>query len=101
MSRLQHSSSFDLSFLLCSCCECTCESLWELNDDERDARAFGCTEFACIDPEAPCVDDDFITVDKIEECYDVRCKQAFPKAAERPRVPVAISSVSAAKRLSR
>lgn len=29
---------------------------------------FGCTEFACIDPTAPCVDDDDVTADALENC---------------------------------
>ncbi|CAM9504237.1 unnamed protein product [Ectocarpus fasciculatus] len=39
------------------CCECTCEG------DEDD-----CKTFACIDPEAPCVDEDLVTVDMVENC---------------------------------
>ncbi|CAM9718522.1 unnamed protein product, partial [Ectocarpus sp. 12 AP-2014] len=47
------------------CCECTCVSS---SDDYYD---LGCTigsSFACIDPDAPCVDDDDITVDMVENC---------------------------------
>ncbi|CAN0426585.1 unnamed protein product, partial [Ectocarpus sp. 12 AP-2014] len=42
------------------CCSCTCESPY---DDD-----WGCMWFACIDPEAACVDDDDITVDMFENC---------------------------------
>ncbi|CAM9920669.1 unnamed protein product, partial [Ectocarpus sp. 6 AP-2014] len=41
------------------CCECTCQvtsSGWGSNPDY----------FACIDPEAPCVDDDDITAEMVE-----------------------------------
>eukprot|EP00903_Cladosiphon_okamuranus_P014618 g13556.t1 len=48
------------------CCECTCEV--ENGDDESGGRFSGCNEFACVDPEASCVDDDLITVDMIENC---------------------------------
>ncbi|CAM9751140.1 unnamed protein product [Ectocarpus fasciculatus] len=44
------------------CCECTCE------DGE-----FTCGQYygyACIDPGADCVDDDAVTVDMMENCYD-------------------------------
>lgn len=43
------------------CCECTC----------TDGEAFACgqyNQFACIDPEAPCVNDDDFTVDMMENC---------------------------------
>ncbi len=39
------------------------------------------TRHRCIDPSAPCVDDDDITVDMIENCYDV---DGLGKASERP-----------------
>ncbi|CAM9833917.1 unnamed protein product, partial [Ectocarpus sp. 12 AP-2014] len=42
------------------CCECTCEG----NEDDD----WHCRSFACIDPDAPCVDDDSVTVDMIENC---------------------------------
>ncbi|CAM9376319.1 unnamed protein product, partial [Ectocarpus sp. 12 AP-2014] len=42
------------------CCECTCVVDW--------SAEFGCTEFACIDPTAPCVDDDDVTADALENC---------------------------------
>ena len=36
------------------CCECTCEG--------------ACEFFACIDPSAPCVDDDDVTIVEVENC---------------------------------
>ncbi|CAM9206350.1 unnamed protein product [Ectocarpus sp. 13 AM-2016] len=42
------------------CCECTCVVDWSVE--------FGCTEFACFDPTAPCVDDDDVTADALENC---------------------------------
>lgn len=51
------------------CCECTCvlpENSW--NDDNACSDNSG---FACIDPEAKCVNDDDITVDVVENCEDV------------------------------
>ncbi|CBN79795.1 conserved unknown protein [Ectocarpus siliculosus] len=44
------------------CCECTCvvSTLWSTESS--------CTEFACIDPRAPCADDDDITADAVESC---------------------------------
>eukprot|EP00752_Nemacystus_decipiens_P018357 g16468.t1 len=54
------------------CCECTCQPLIEPNDeDDRDPRVLGCFDFACLDPEAACFDDDSITIDKLEECENV------------------------------
>ena len=44
------------------CCECTCDP--SQGDDDN-----ACTEFACIDPSAGCVDDDDITADMLENCY--------------------------------
>eukprot|EP00903_Cladosiphon_okamuranus_P005790 g5737.t1 len=44
------------------CCECTCESPVDADDD------YICTEFACVDPEASCVDDDSITIDMLDAC---------------------------------
>ncbi|CAN0158392.1 unnamed protein product, partial [Ectocarpus sp. 6 AP-2014] len=41
------------------CCECTCEG----DDDD-----YKCMQFSCIDPNAPCVDDDDITVDMFDNC---------------------------------
>ncbi|CAN0328463.1 unnamed protein product [Ectocarpus sp. 6 AP-2014] len=48
------------------CCECTCI----LPDETSGFGDFaGCDAgFACIDPEAPCVNDDDITVDNVEDC---------------------------------
>ncbi|CAM9891772.1 unnamed protein product, partial [Pylaiella littoralis] len=45
------------------CCECTCVPHVDATDDD-----FSCTQFACIDPEAACVNDDDVTVDKLENC---------------------------------
>ncbi len=45
------------------CCECTCEG-----DGDDD---YTCSDFACIDPEAPCVDDDDITAEMVENCDDI------------------------------
>lgn len=46
------------------CCACTCE---DIANNECGSRGF-----ACIDPEAACVDDDNITVDMIDKCnYDM------------------------------
>ncbi|CAM9566132.1 unnamed protein product, partial [Ectocarpus sp. 4 AP-2014] len=42
------------------CCSCTCQ-----NDFDDD---WACTTFACIDPEAACVNDDDITVDMFVNC---------------------------------
>ncbi len=41
------------------CCECTCN---------ESGNCSGYNNFACIDPEAPCVDDDSFTVDMMENC---------------------------------
>ncbi|CAM9833989.1 unnamed protein product, partial [Ectocarpus sp. 12 AP-2014] len=43
------------------CCECTCE-------DTPNNKCGRWSGFACIDPEAPCVDDDSFTVDMIDNC---------------------------------
>ena len=61
------------------CCECTCF-------DENDyAREPGCFGFACIDPAAPCVDDDSITVDMFENCpYVSRDQHTLPFPIHRP-----------------
>ncbi|CAN0440595.1 unnamed protein product, partial [Pylaiella littoralis] len=51
------------------CCSCTCtvpENEWD------DDYFYGCREFACIDPEATCAEDDDITADMIENCDYVR-----------------------------
>ena len=57
------------------CCECTCNGGGD-GDEYACSRDAG---FACIDPEAPCVDDDDVTVDMVENCHDVsgRCDEAF------------------------
>ncbi|CAM9770248.1 unnamed protein product, partial [Ectocarpus sp. 13 AM-2016] len=47
------------------CCECTCVVP---RDDDGDWLCSYDSEFACIDPNAPCVDDDDITVDMVENC---------------------------------
>ncbi|CAM9139733.1 unnamed protein product, partial [Ectocarpus sp. 12 AP-2014] len=51
------------------CCECTCVSR---RDDEEWACSSDGSGFACIDPTAPCVDDDDITIDMVEICGYVR-----------------------------
>ncbi|CBJ33705.1 conserved unknown protein [Ectocarpus siliculosus] len=45
------------------CCECTCEP---------NNKCGGRSGFACIDPGAPCVDDDSVTVDMIDNCDYLR-----------------------------
>ncbi|CAN0370169.1 unnamed protein product, partial [Ectocarpus sp. 8 AP-2014] len=50
------------------CCECTCEHPW---DDDGWACASNGSGFACIDPAAPCVDDDDITAVMVENCGNV------------------------------
>lgn len=48
------------------CCECTCDPA-----NARSLRDFACDQFvgfACIDPNAACVDDDDITVDMLGLC---------------------------------
>ncbi|CAM9449894.1 unnamed protein product, partial [Ectocarpus sp. 12 AP-2014] len=47
------------------CCECTCVNPQADNDFYCSKTGSG---FACIDPDAPCVDDDDITVDMVENC---------------------------------
>ena len=49
------------------CCQCTCE-VDTSSSEFSDGRWSGCNEFACIDPAAPCVDDDSITVDMLDKC---------------------------------
>ncbi len=46
------------------CCSCTCED----TPNQECGQSGG---FACIDPQATCVDDDDITVDMLDECVDV------------------------------
>lgn len=43
------------------CCACTCQ-------DTAD-NSCGGLGFVCIDPEAPCVEDDDVTVDMVENCF--------------------------------
>eukprot|EP00903_Cladosiphon_okamuranus_P014629 g13565.t1 len=47
------------------CCECTCIAGEEFDDDYRCNELTG---YACIDPAAPCVDDDGVTVEMLENC---------------------------------
>eukprot|EP00903_Cladosiphon_okamuranus_P014053 g13063.t1 len=49
------------------CCECTCEKR-ETSDDFWGGRYGGCAQFACVDPSAPCVADDDITVNMLANC---------------------------------
>lgn len=49
------------------CCECTCE-VPEDNDEPNYDGTVECGTFACIDPAAPCVDDDSVTVDMLYFC---------------------------------
>lgn len=42
--------------------ECTCTG----NPD--DDRSWICRDFACVDPSAPCVDDDSITIEMADNC---------------------------------
>ena len=48
------------------CCECTCDGSNNPDDDDACGRW---ANFACIDPMAPCVDDDSVTIDMIGNCY--------------------------------
>ncbi|CAM9609201.1 unnamed protein product, partial [Ectocarpus fasciculatus] len=51
------------------CCECTCEP--RLLEDTYGTYRMGCDSnfgFACIDPDAPCVDDDYVTVGTPARC---------------------------------
>ncbi|CAB1110125.1 unnamed protein product [Ectocarpus sp. CCAP 1310/34] len=41
---------------------CCCPLTFQGNED------WHCRNFACVDPNAPCVDDDSVTVDMIENC---------------------------------
>ena len=59
------------------CCECTCvapEKTEKTTDDDHrwgdddQGCGFG---FACVDPSAPCVDDDDVTAEMVENCNDV------------------------------
>ncbi|CAN0488235.1 unnamed protein product, partial [Ectocarpus sp. 12 AP-2014] len=51
------------------CCECTCVEP-EYNDWEENVPACG-SGFASIDPSAPCVEDDDITLDIVANCDSV------------------------------
>lgn len=42
--------------------------MWHENDDQSGSFRSSCTEFACIDPAAECVDDDSVTVGMIDIC---------------------------------
>ncbi|CAM9269151.1 unnamed protein product [Pylaiella littoralis] len=46
------------------CCSCTCDAENNVYDNDD----FVCTEFACLDPDAPCADDDDITPELAEAC---------------------------------
>ncbi|CAM9104677.1 unnamed protein product, partial [Hapterophycus canaliculatus] len=48
------------------CCECTCP--FEPTEDGGDNSLCGFPRYACVDPSAPCVDDDSVTIDMIELC---------------------------------
>eukprot|EP00752_Nemacystus_decipiens_P018362 g16473.t1 len=52
------------------CCECTCEVAARA-DDYSDVHYAGCDAFACIDPEAPCVEASNVTIEMIETCDNV------------------------------
>ena len=43
------------------CCECTCV-------DKPNQECGRYSGFACVDPDAECVNDDDVTVDMFEEC---------------------------------
>lgn len=45
------------------CCPCTCKLPNYPWDDY-----YSCKQFACIDPKAQCVDDDDVTIDKLDSC---------------------------------
>ena len=78
------------------CCSCTCVPqprtddyfYYTTGDDYH-----GCESFSCIDPDAPCVSDDDITVDLLETCdtvsmSDARCDEHnnTPECSECGRV---------------
>ncbi|CAM9903213.1 unnamed protein product [Ectocarpus sp. 8 AP-2014] len=48
------------------CCECTCVNPSD-DDDNRRCSSDG-SGFACIDPDAPCVENDDITVEMLDNC---------------------------------
>ena len=47
-------------------CECTCEVTGPYDDDDAPCGRFA--GFACVDPMAPCVDDDSVTIDMFDIC---------------------------------
>ena len=60
------------------CCECTCDPQAQSDDWWDDDNYVGCGwGFACIDPNAPCVNDDDITVDLLDTCDTVRMSNAY------------------------
>lgn len=75
------SCSFRLLFLpssLCSCCECTCVAQPRTDDFSGDDYYGGCgAGFSCIDPSAPCVDDDDITIGLVDTCDTIYMSNAF------------------------
>lgn len=48
------------------CCICTCSAL---QGDDDYACSEDASDYACIDPAAPCVDDDDITIEIVENCF--------------------------------
>lgn len=48
------------------CCECTCVATE--TGGEGGGNDYGCNSFACIDPAAPCVNNDDITIDIVANC---------------------------------
>lgn len=46
------------------CCQCTCNA----PDSDDDWRCSDDATYACIDPAAPCVEDDDITAEMVEHC---------------------------------
>ena len=65
------------------CCECTCEISEHYEDD---SGYNGCREFACIDPDAECSNDDDITIDMFENCEYV--SRAGPEEPTRAHAAV-------------
>lgn len=60
----------------CSCCECTCQKS-DFYDDDDDYYG-GCGgSFACVDPSAPCANDDDITIDLFDDCDTVDMSDAY------------------------
>ncbi|CAM9785170.1 unnamed protein product, partial [Ectocarpus fasciculatus] len=48
------------------CCSCTCQVPAEFMEEKFRCSKF--IDYACVDPEASCVDDDDITVNMLENC---------------------------------